>query len=169
MPEEISATREREAIGGWLLLVCIVLVPHILNSPLILAKSLPFLRDAGVGLDMRVEALRLVTLVVVFLGNSCGLLLILTRHRFTPAYFTFYVPLLVGLFLLDPDPGLTARSYAQRLGVTYPNAPGSFVVHVTIALAASALFFGYWLRSERVRRTFGSNGIEILRHRAGNP
>lgn len=169
MAQAVSAVRQRETVGGWLLVICVLLVPHILNSALILANSAPFIREAVADRDVGVETLRLVTLAVMFLGHSSGLLLIVSRHRFTPAYFTLYVPLLLVLFFVDPDPGATARSYAERLGLAYPEGAGTFIVQLTVSLAASALFFGYWLRSERVRRTFGSNGLETFRQRSANP
>lgn len=164
-----SSPQQREAIGGWLLLICIVLVPHILNSALILAKSPAFLRDAGVDLNVGVEAHRLVMLSMNVIGNATGLILIAKRHRFTPAFFTIFIPLACALFFLDPDPIQTVKSYAQRIGFTYSEAPASFIVHATISFGSSTLILGYWMRSERVRRTFGSNGLEILRRRPINP
>lgn len=163
-PKTVASTDQREPIGGGLIVMCLLLVPHVLNSAWILANSLPVITNLPRNI-FSVETLRVVTLTATMVGNLAGLTMIVTRNRFTPAFFTIYLPLVLLLFFADPDPGATVRDHAQRIGYEYSADKGLSVPHVILAFGSTAIVFGYWLRSQRVRRTFGSTGLEILRRR----
>ena len=145
-------------IRGWLLVLCIILFPHIITSALLLIKSLPFV------ISLSVETLRLVTQAVMLVGHSTGLILIFKRNRYTPAYFTLYVPLLLLLTLADPDLAATQMANAEILG--RQPLEGAAAVARVASLAVTVLIWAYWLRSKRVRAVFGSVGLGALRRSA---
>ena len=165
---ELSGTglhsSELATIRGWLLLFAIILVPHIVTSAVILAHSWPFVPMPDVEQDLRaVERLRSGTQAVIFIGNSVGLALLSTRNRYAPAYFTLYLPLLVLLFMADPDTIATQVAYAERLGLFDAAERAKNMTEArtrtVLSLSVTAVAFGYWLRSRRVYAVFGSTGL----------
>jgi hypothetical protein len=114
-----------------------------------------------------VERIRILTQAVILIGHTIGLVLIVTRNRYTPTYFTLYLPLLVLIFFADPNTVATQVIYAERLGLSTAaervKSGGQAVTRTVFALSATAVVFVYWLKSKRVRAVFGSTGLEALR------
>jgi len=152
-----ASKQDLSKIRGWLLVICIVLVPHIVTSALLLTRSMPIV------ISLSVETLRIVTQAVMLVGHITGLILIVRRNRYTPAYFTLYLPLLLLLTLADPDLAATQMANAELLG-TQP-LEGAAVARVA-SLFVTVIVWAYWLRSKRVRTVFGSVGLAALRRPA---
>jgi hypothetical protein len=154
-------------IRGWLLLFAVALIPHIVLGVLNAFGSWQALTlPSGTGSETA-EWLRFVASSTVALGNTAGLLLILTRHRYAPAYFTLYLPCLFLLFFIDPDPLMTQAIYERRLGLASPTdlrrAHNRAVVRTALSVSMSLAWLVYWIRSRRVRAVFGSTGLGIVR------
>jgi hypothetical protein len=157
-------------IRGWLLVFCIMLVPHIVLAPLILIQSWPIVSAPSADPSIvSLERTRMLTQAVILIGNSVGLALILTRSRYAPAYFTVYLLLSPLLILADPDTIATQVEHARRLGLSHgaddSTGRAQAVMRTTFALLATGAWLGYWLESKRVRAVFGSAGLEAVRGR----
>jgi uncharacterized membrane protein YhaH (DUF805 family) len=167
MINESAATSRFAWIRGWLLVFCVMLVPHIVSSALLL---MAYGRNglASGGAPPRLEVLQL-TLTLV--GHSVGLALILARSRYAPAYFVLYTSLLLLLVVADPDPTATYVRRLHAMGASREAAEDHTraVRGMVVSLAASAVALGYWVRSERVMKVFGSTGLQIFRrHSTGS-
>jgi len=154
--------RERDPglhkIRGWLLLFTILLVPHAVGSLALLLRQL----QTGT-LNSGPALLGAVTLGVTAVGNFTGLALILRRSPTAPAYFTLYLPLLVVLFFLDPDPVATINARLTSLGSPGPVTAVQLGVLIVVNLVLVVLSVAYWSKSMRVEAVFGSRGLSLLR------
>ena len=154
-----GSPRDLSRVRGWLLLFAVALVPHLVIAIVILTHS---------GL-MDLTVFGWINLVVQLIGGSAGLVLIIARSRVAPAYFTLYIPFLVVLFLLDPDPLATRVAYMEVLGdvVGDPSivdeAESTFGLGLSGSIVSSALAWGYMQRSKRVKAVFGSTGLGLFR------
>jgi hypothetical protein len=113
-----------------------------------------------------VEWNRLGLSAVMFLGNGVGLLLLLTRNRFTPAFFSLYLGLSIPLPFADPDIFATQVVQLRRLGLATQAASHTrteTLVGIVLSLGVSLIWLAYWLRSRRVREVFGSVGLQSVR------
>lgn len=157
-PESGAGSPSVAGVRGWLLLFTLGLLPHLALSGAYLADAMRSRTAGG-------PWLVLATLTLV--GHGTGLALILRRHRLAPAFFTLYLPLSIAAALLTPGVGAAQAEEAVRLGMIDPSeqarvaasAPG----RIALAVAVGALCLGYWLKSRRVRATFGSTGLKALR------
>jgi len=149
-----------------LLLFAVALVPHTVYSVLFLTNSEFFAVVAA-------EPGRLVNVVTQLVGGLSGLVLIMTRSRFAPAFFTLYIPFGLVLFLIDPDPAATRVAYAEVLGNLLGNPDlvaeieSSYALALTVGFTGMALGLGYMLRSKRVKAVFGSTGLGVFRRDKG--
>ena len=151
-------------IRGWLLVFFIMLIPHTPQSLMLVIKEWPIVFDADPSYSMlRVETLRLVTHVVMFLGHSMSLVLIVTRNRYTPAFITVYLALLFFLTIVDPDIAATQVANIETLGISNPPDASFLAGARWVGIATAPILWGYWLRSKRVRAVFGSVGLGVFR------
>jgi hypothetical protein len=148
-----SAVRDLAKIRGWLLVFAVILIPHGVGSLFVLLS--PEFRGAE-------SALGLGTLVVTAAGNLSGIVLILSRNRLAPAFFTLYPPLLLLLNLLHPDLLATANARLAALGSTDEFGPTQLGLVLAVNVALVVLMVGYWARSERVQAVFGTKGLQRL-------
>jgi len=167
---ESGAVKPLAKVRGWLLVFTVLLIPHIVLSALILVNSWPL--PAGASLSppgWGIEHLRLITQLITLVGHTTGVALIVIRHRYAPAFFTLYIPVLFLLFLLDPDIMATQVAHAERLGfegASDPDlGPAQAQVRTIFSLVLSVVVWGYWLRSKRVEAVFGRNGLGFLHTR----
>ena len=147
--------RSLSRVRGWLLVFVVLLVPHLVSSLFILASS-EFRAAAGI------EGLSLVTLALTAAGNLSGIVLILTRNRYAPVFFTVYPPALLFLTLLSPSLVDAANARLAALGATSPVTPVQVAAVFSVNVAIVVGTVAYWARSERVRSVFGSRGLELL-------
>lgn len=154
-----TASAAPVGIGGWLLVFTVGLVPHLVLSGRHIAAAL----QGAPGTGGLFGALAVLTLV----GHGLGLLLIVRRHRFAPAFFTLYLPLAIAAAVLTPEVGTLQAAEAGRLGIADAAAQARMVASATVRIAVgvlvAALWIGYWARSRRIRATFGSTGLEAFR------
>ncbi len=163
-----GAQRDLSKVRGWLLLFAVALVPHTVWSVLFLTNSEFFAVVAA-------EPSRLVSVVTQLVGGLSGLVLIMTRSRFAPAFFTLYFPFGLVVFLMDPDPAATRVAYAEVLGNLVLGNPdpvvaeieSSYALALTVGFTGMALGLGYMLRSKRVKAVFGSTGLGVFRKDKG--
>jgi hypothetical protein len=169
MHTSLGASPRRAGIEGWLLFFTVGLVPHFLLSGSRILAAVRGAADAG--------GPGLVLAIVSFVGHGVGLLLIVRRHRLAPVYFCCYQPLLIVLALLTPGLATLQATEAVRLGMINSTEQirflGSALVRNALVLAVTGLWLWYWVRSRRVRATFGSAGMEALTRggasRSGSP
>jgi hypothetical protein len=158
VPPSLGVSPSRAGIEGWLLLFTVGLVPHFLLSGSRILAAVRGAADAG--------GPGLILAIVSFVGHGVGLLLILRRHRLTPVYFCGYQPLLIVIALLTPGLATLQATEAVRLGVIASTEQihflGSAPVRNALVVAVTGVWLGYWMRSQRVRATFGSAGLESL-------
>ncbi len=157
-----GSQKDLNKIRGWLLIFAVALVPHTVVAIFILTNS-------GLLAVATAEPMRMVNLVVQMVGGLSGLVLILTRSRVAPAFFTLYIPLLVVIVLLDPNLAATRVAYGEALGDLLGDPDiaveieNSFGLGLTLSITSTALAFGYILRSRRVKAVFGSTGLGLFR------
>jgi hypothetical protein len=141
-------------VRGWLLVFVVILVPHTVRASLMLFS--PELRS--------VEApLGLATLGVTAMGNLLGITLVLSKHRWAPAFITVYLPFLLVLNLLNPDLVGTVNARMAAAGSTGEVDPLVVFGLLAVNLVMIAVWVGYWMKSERVQAVFGSRGLQLLR------
>ena len=152
-----AVSREQDRIGGWLLVFLLALFPHCIGSFASLMVLGPEAWGGRYGFSV---------LLVTGFGNLVGILLILTKNRWAPAFFMIYLPGLVALNLLYPDVVGTANMRLAAVGAS--NGVGPTVVWMLLGanVVLVAIVMGYWARSRRVLAVFGSNGLDVLRGRA---
>ncbi len=170
-----GAQRDLSKVRGWLLLFAVALVPHTVWSVVFLTNSEFFAVVAA-------EPSRLVNVVTQLVGGLSGLVLIMTRSRFAPAFFTLYFPFGLVVFLMDPDPAATRVAYAEVLvNLVWGNPDlvvaeiesavaeieSSYALALTVGFTSMALALGYMLRSKRVKAVFGSTGLGVFRKNTG--
>ncbi len=142
-------------IRGWLLVCVLILVPHGVGAILLLL----LLDSTALG-----GTLGTATLVVTAAGNLSGILLVLSRNRIAPAFFTLYLPALLVLNLSDPDLLGTFNARLAAVGASGELAAAQLWALLAVNIVIVALMEGYWMRSERVRAVFGTRGLGLLRH-----
>jgi hypothetical protein len=145
-------------VRGWLLVFVVILVPHGVRATLMLFS--PELRSVETSMG-------LATLGVTAIGNLLGIALILSKHRWAPAFITLYLPLLLVLNLLNPDLVGTVNARMGALGSTGEVGPLVVVGLLAVNVVMIAVWVGYWTKSQRVQAVFGSRGLHLLRKSPG--
>jgi hypothetical protein len=141
-------------VRGWLLVFVVILVPHGVRATLMLFS--PELRSVETPLG-------LATLGVTAIGNLLSIALVLSKHRWAPAFITLYLPLLLVLNLLNPDLVGTVNARMGAAGSTGEVGPLFVFGLLAMNLLMIAVWVGYWMKSERVQAVFGSRGLQLLR------
>ena len=160
----------RDGVRGWLLLFTLGLIPHIILSAAYAMASWDLVGGGANVTELRLERMRLVSSMAVLVGHATGVLLILTRNRYTPAFFSLYLPLLLLFVALDPDTIATQVAQAERLGVErVEGSRAQAAVRTVLAVSLGIAWIVYWFRSARVRAVFGSTGLGALRRFAREP
>lgn len=147
-------------VRGWLLVFTILLLPHGVGAPFLLSRQLSMGPPVS-----GPEVLALASLAVTAFGNLAGVFLVLTRNRMAPAFFTIYLPLLMCLLLLDPDPIATANARLAALGSSEEMTPGRMWFVGVMNFALVVLMVAYWVRAKRVQAVFGTRGLALLRRK----
>ena len=141
MPEPSqSEPRADEGVGGWLLVLCrLLIVFHPLSLAIAASNALGALAVRGAAVAM----ILVLRLLVVALGVAAGLALQGKR----PGAVTLAHVALVASALTDLFVYMTPY---------FPNnrPPGDTVFYVAESLAYHALWLAYLMRSKRVRMTF---------------
>ena len=100
---------------------------------------------------------------MIGVGNLLGVFLILRRHQAAPVYFSLYLPFIVLLYLLDPDPVATANARLASIGAEPDFTANHLAVILTLNVVLVAGCVAYWSRSKRVKAVFGTTGLALLR------
>ena len=141
MPESSqSELRAYEGVGGWLLVLCrLLIVFHPLSLAITASNALGALSVRGAPVAM----ILVLRLLVVSLGVAAGRALQGAR----PGAVTLAQVALVASALTDLFVYTTPY---------FPNnrPPGDTALHVGASLTYHALWLGYLIRSKRVRKTF---------------
>lgn len=158
MPNEVVTVtmherHELNTIGGWLLVMVLLLVPHTVGAPL----GLVLFDGPALG-----GTLGAATLLVTAVGGLSGILLAFSRHRFAPAFFTLYPPLLLALNLMQPDLLGLANARLAAVGVTEEFTPYHIALVLILNAALVVAIVAYWMKSERVQMVYGTNGLNAL-------
>ena len=163
MESDASVRSDLTTIRGWLLGFCILLFPHTFQAAVFLVRYWQVDYPPSVA----PHAHEIVATVIMLVGSTLGYLLIVTRNRFTPAFFVLYLPFAFVLLLADPHPIATYVARLHRFGYSNMTHVAQDRMQGTIVYAASSVAIivttAYWVRSERVRAVFGSNGLRALR------
>jgi Protein of unknown function (DUF2569) len=135
-----SEPRAQESIGGWLLLLCrLLIVFHPLSLAITASNTLGALAVRGAPVAM----ILVLRLLVVALGVAAGRAL----QGLRPGAVTLANVALIASALTDVFVYTTPY---------FPNnrPPGDTVLYVVASLVYHALWLGYLMRSKRVRMTF---------------
>lgn len=149
-PEDLGKIR------GWLLVMVVILIPHGVGG--LMALFSPEFRTAA-----QIGSNGMALLVFTVVGNLAGILLIFTRHRLAPVFFTVYLPILFGSIFLERDLLASVNARLGALGSPDRLSQLQLVVLLVMNAAIAVLMIGYWTRSRRVRAVFGTTGLELLR------
>jgi hypothetical protein len=132
---------DHEGVGGWLLVLCrLLIVFHPLSLAITASNALGALAVRGAAVAM----ILVLRLLVVALGVAAGLALQGRRPgAVTLAKVALAVSALTDLFVYTTP--------------YFPNnrPPGDTALYVVASLAYHAIWLGYLMRSKRVRMTFG--------------
>jgi hypothetical protein len=149
-PEDLGKVR------GWLILMVVVLIPHGVGG--VMALFSPEFRAAA-----QIGSSGLALLVFTVVGNLAGILLIVTRSRVAPVFFTLYLPILFGSIFLERNLLTSVNARLAALGSTGRLSEMQLVALLAANAVIGVLMVGYWVRSKRVRAVFGTTGLDLLR------
>jgi hypothetical protein len=136
-----TASRGPTGVGGWLLVLCLLL---LVWQPLSLGLVASSVLDALPVRGLPLALVLFLRLTVVAFGIAAGLTLLTRRPAAVPL----------------AKASLAASAATDLFVYTtpyFPNnrPPGDTIVVVIVAMVYYAIWFGYLVRSQRVRNTFG--------------
>lgn len=160
-----------KGIGGWLGFFVLTSTLGIISNLRVLYISrhaiaanlseLPHLGSIDTPALVALIVARYLVIALVTAACLLGIWHIARRSPRAPAYWTILTAALAPVMVCERAMGAWERTLAARVQITlFPLTP--FALSAITAAMVNLLWCVYWLRSRRVRATFGSRGLDLF-------